>query len=70
MKYIELRDVLGRFGRANGLETQAAIARRLGMSAASLSQKLKGERSFTCDELHEMAGMLGTSMDVVYLLID
>lgn len=68
-KYIELRQVLAAWGRDNGCETQAAIARALNMSQPSLSQRLNGERSWTIDELHEIATLLGAPMDVVYWLV-
>lgn len=69
MEYIELADVLSRWGRAHGYNTQEAIARALGMKQPTLSRKLRGKLDWTVTELHDMAQLLGCSMDVLYLLI-
>lgn len=63
---VDLADVLSSWGRAHGYETQASIARALGMSQPTLSQKLKGERTWSIHDLHRLSVLLGTPMDILY----
>lgn len=43
-------------------KTQAALAKELGMSEKTVSERLRGKGSFTTDQLEKTATMLGMSL--------
>lgn len=50
--------------------TQRAVAEGIGMSEQSLSQKLKGVKHFTADNMKNMAKYFGVTTDYLYGLAD
>lgn len=62
-----LKLILQSYCRKNGT-TMHAIAGRLHITPAALSKKLAGERSITLEEAHEIACILGISLDAYWSL--
>ncbi len=48
-------------------KTQSDVARAIGVTASTLSQKMNGRRDFTLDECLRIAGELGKTLDEIFL---
>ena len=50
-------------------KTQAALAKELGMSEKTVSERLRGEGAFDTDQLEKTATMLGMSLYQLMMLL-
>lgn len=68
-KHNILKQFIENYAAQHGMKLMD-IARELNITPQTLSNKLSGGRSFSIDEFHNLATLTGTSMDVLYLLLD
>lgn len=63
-----LKMVLEKHAREHGM-TMSDVANQLNMSKSSLSTKLSGKRSISLVDAHDIAEMLGITLDVLWQLL-
>lgn len=62
-----LKIMVSGYVRGRGI-TMDALAREMGISPATLSRKLSGERALSFEDAHGFAQLLGISLDELYAI--